>query len=520
MSHRFLSTLLLITSVSAPLAAQEHEHHPAEQLGTVHFPTSCRAESAPIFDRGVALLHSFEFGASIRAFNEVLASDSTCAMAYWGIALSRWSNPMAAGNRTPPMLEPGRQAAMAAARLAARATDRERGYVAAVNELYADYELRDQRTRVAAYERAMADLVARQPVDTEAQIFHAIALVAAASPTDKSYANQIAAGTTLERLWERQPDHPGLAHYIIHAYDVPALAPRARVAAARYARIAPSAAHALHMPSHTFTRVGMWEESIETNRRSMDAALRTGSIGEALHAADYMTYAALQLHRDSSAKAIVDTLPWLAARFDATAITGAAPGSAGVFALAAIPARYALERRDWKMAASLAPRATPYPYADALTWFARSLGASHTDDVASARVSVDSLGAIRERLLAQKESYWAEQVAIQRLGAQGWLALAERKPDSALVMMREAAVHEDATEKNAVTPGPLAPAHELVADMLWELKRPREALAEYRLTLTKEPGRYRSLSGALAAARAAGDVNAQKEFAAKLSGVR
>jgi hypothetical protein len=517
MFRRLFSPLALLASLAAPLVAQEHEHHAAgEQLGTVHFPTSCRPQSAPTFDRGIALLHSFEFGASIRAFNDVLASDSTCAMAYWGIALSRWSNPMAAGNRTPAMLEPGRLAAVAATRLAPRTTERERGYIAAANALYADYENHDQPTRVAAYERAMAELVKQQPADTEAMIFHAIALVATASPTDKTYANQIAAGTTLEQLWERQPNHPGLAHYIIHAYDVPALAARARAAAARYARIAPSAAHALHMPSHTFTRVGMWEESIETNRRSMQEALRTGSFAEALHASDYMTYAALQLHRDAAAKTILDTLPAIAAHFDPMAITGAAPGSAGVFALAAVPARYALERRDWPMAASLAPKTSAFPWADALTWFARALGASHTGDVASARASIDSLGAMRERLLAQNESYWAEQVAIQRLGARAWLAFAEHQPDSALALMREAAVREDATEKSAVTPGPLAPAHELVADMLMELKRPRQALAEYRLTLTKEPGRYRSIYGAMTAARLAGDVKAEKEFWGRL----
>jgi hypothetical protein len=385
-----------------------------------------------------------------------------------------------------------------------------------VSELYADYEHRDQRTRVAAYERAMADLVAKQPADTEALIFHAIALVAAAAPTDKTYANQITAGATLERLWEKQPDHPGLAHYIIHAYDVPALAPRASLAAERYARIAPSAAHALHMPSHTFTRVGMWEQSVATNLRSMREATRTGAIAEALHAADYATYAYLQLHRDAAAKALVDSVPVLAARFDVNAITGAAPGSAGVFALAAMPARYALERRDWRMAASLTPTTTSFPYADALTWFTRALGAAHTNSLSAARVAIDSLGAMRERLLAQKESYWAEQVAIQRLGAQAWLALAEHHPDSALARMREAAVREDATEKAAVTPGPLAPAHELTGDMLMELGRSAAALAEYRLTLTKEPGRYRSLLGARNAARAEGDRAAESEFASKL----
>jgi hypothetical protein len=509
--------VLALAAAASRLGAQDHAHvQGAERLGTVHFATSCRAASAPTFDRGVALLHSFEFGASIGAFEDVLSADPDCAMAYWGLALSRWSNPMSAGLRTPAMLQPGRQAAAAAMRLAPAATERERGYIAAVAQLYDDDEHRDQRTRIAAYERAMAELVARQPADTEARIFHAIALVASAAPTDKTYANQIAAGATLERLWERQPDHPGLAHYIIHAYDVPALAGHARAAAARYARIAPSAAHALHMPSHTFTRVGMWEQSVATNLRSMQEAGRTGSIAEALHAADYATYAYLQLHRDAAAKAIVDSLPRLAARFDPAAVTGAAPGSAGVFALAAIPARYALERRDWKRAASLRPTPSAFPYTEALTYFARALGASRTGDAAGSRAAIDSLSAIHARLLAQHESYWAEQVAIARLAAQGWLDLAERRPADALARMREASDREDATEKSAVTPGPLAPAHELTGDLLMELGRPAEALAEYRKTLAKEPGRYRSLLGARAAARAAGERKAEGEFASLL----
>jgi proline-specific peptidase len=502
--------------------AQEHAHAPlSEQLGTVHFATSCSPAVAPTFDRAIALLHSFEFGASIRTFNQVLDADSTCAMAHWGIALSRWSNPMSAGNRSTSALESGRQAANAAARLAGRtlagrATDGERGYVDAVAQLYADYEHRDQRTRIVAYERAMADLVAKQPADTEAQIFHAIALVASAPPTDKTYAKQIEAGAILEKIWERQPNHPGLAHYIIHAYDVPALAARARVAAARYSQIAPSAAHALHMPSHTFTRVGQWQESVNSNLRSIAEAKRTGAIAEALHAADYATYAYLQTLQDSMASRILDSLPAYAARFDVNAVTGAAPGSAGVFALAAIPARYALERRDWKMAASLRPTTSPFPYADALTWFARALGASRLGDTAGARAGIDSLTAMRERLLVQKEAYWAEQVAIARLGAQAWLDLAERRREEAVTHMREASVREDATEKSAVTPGPLAPAHELMGDLLTELGRPAEALAEYRLTLTKEPGRFRSLYGAMLAARATGDRAIESQYASEL----
>ncbi|MBK5189685.1 MAG: hypothetical protein JJD97_15690, partial [Gemmatimonadaceae bacterium] len=243
--------LVLLASVSR-LGAQVHAHagDSVEQIGRVHFATSCADRVAPSFDRAVALLHSFEFGAAIAGFNDVLATDSTCAMAYWGIAMSRWSNPLAAGNRPTAALETGRKAADAAARLESHASARERGYIDAVRELYADYEHRDQRARVVAYERAMATLAAAQPADTEAQIFHALSLVASASPTDKSYASQRAAGAILEELWAKQPDHPGLAHYIIHAYDVPALAPLARRAAERYARIAPSAAHALHMPSH------------------------------------------------------------------------------------------------------------------------------------------------------------------------------------------------------------------------------------------------------------------------------
>jgi hypothetical protein len=451
---------------------------------------------APRFDRAVALLHSFEFGASIRAFEEVIAADSTCAMAHWGIALSRWTNPMAAGNRSPALLRQGKQSADAALRLGAGASERERGYIRAVGQLYEDFERRDQRTRIVAYERAMGELAARYPDDTEATIFHAIALAASASPTDKTYASQKRAGAILESLLAAHPDHPGLSHYIIHSYDYPPLADRARAAARRYADIAPAAAHALHMPSHTFTRVGMWEESVSTNRRSMEAALASGSISEVLHAADYAMYAYLQMGKEAEARAILDGLPALAARFDANAITGAAPGSAGFFALAAIPARWALERRAWREAAALRPTATAYPYTEAMTYFARSLGASRTGDLPGARVAIDSLASIQRRLSAGGEAFWAEQVAVQHLTAQAWLAFAERRFPVALARMREAAAREDATEKNAVTPGPLLPARELLGDMLMELRRPAEARAEYRATLRKEPNRRHALRGA------------------------
>lgn len=483
---------LLLASAAMSQEPSHHEHPSTERLGTVHFATSCNPKVAAQFDRAVALLHSFEFGASIRGFNDVLAGDSTCAMAYWGIALSRWTNPMAAGNRPTTLLQQGRQAVVAARRLGGPASERERGYINAVSQLYDDYEHKNQGTRVLAYSQAMGDLALRQPADTEAKIFYAISLVAAAPPTDKTYANQLKAGSILEPLWAKQPNHPGLAHYIIHTYDYPALAEKARAAAQRYAGIAPSAAHALHMPSHTFTRVGMWQESVDANKRSMDVALSTASIAEALHAADYSMYANLQLGKDSEAKAILDGLPALAARFDPNAITGAAPGSAGIFALAAIPARWTLERSAWTEAAALEPRASDYPYAEAMTYFARALGASHTGDLAKARSAIDSLSSIQERLSAKGEAYWSEQVAIQRVEAQAWVALAEHRTDDALAQMREAARREDATEKSAVTPGPLAPARELLGDMLMALNRASEAKTEYQATLLKEPNRRHS----------------------------
>ena len=499
MTRTSVATVAVLLALPASAAyPQQHAHPtraPQAQFGTVHFVTTCAPKVAPQFDRAVTLLHSFEFRASIRTFDDVLAADSTCAMAYWGIALSRWGNPMAAGNRPVALLRQGRDAADAAVRLGARASERERGYIHAVSRLYDDVEHTDQRTRIVAYERAMHDVVERQPADTEAMIFHAISLTASASPTDKTYVNQRTAGSILEPLWAKQPNHPGIAHYIIHSYDYPPLAGKAREAARRYARIAPSAAHALHMPSHTFTRVGMWEESVNTNNRSMKVALSDGSIAEALHASDYAMYANLQLGREAAARAILDGLPALAARFDPNAVASAAPGSAGVFALAAIPARWALERRAWTEAAALEPRASDYPHTEAMTYFARALGASRIGDLARAHAAIDSLASIQQRLSAKNETYWAEQVAIQQLAAQGWLDLAEQRETAALAHMRDAAAREDATEKSAVTPGPLAPARELLGDMLLALGRSAEAVEEYRATLRREPNRRHSLRG-------------------------
>ena len=509
---------LFLALSAGRLTAQGHvmPQGPSDRLGSVHFATSCAPSTAPEFDHAIALLHSFEFGAAISGFTRVLDADSTCAMARWGIALSRWGNPMSIGNRTTASLDAGRRAADVATRSAGHANAREQGYIAAVAHLYADYEHTPQRARVVAYEKAMADVVAAQPADTEAKIFHAIALVAAAPPTDKTYANQLAAGALLEELWVIKPDHPGLAHYLIHTYDVPALAGRARIAAERYAQIAPSAAHALHMPSHTFTRAGLWQESVNTNRRSIVAARAEAGYGEALHASDYSEYAYLQMRNDSAAKAIIGTLPALMKDFDPNALVGAANGVAGYFALAAIPARYALERRNWTDAEALVPLTTAYPFTEAMTYFAIALGASHNGHLATSRTAIDSLAAIRDRLRTAGEAYWMEQVAIQHLGASAWLALAEHHDSAAVALMQEAAMREDATEKSAVTPGPLAPAHELLGDMLTQLGRPAEALAQYRATQAREPNRFRTLDGAMKAAAASGDSAASAQYAAQL----
>ncbi|HZC65050.1 MAG TPA: hypothetical protein VE545_00635, partial [Candidatus Dormibacteraeota bacterium] len=347
-----------------------------EALGDVHFATSCNAAAQKEFDRAVALLHSFQFSRAIAGFNTVLANDPACGIAYWGIAVSDWSNPFAANLKDPSQLQIGRENAEHGKVLSAK-TERERAYIAAVGKLYADFENSAQRARLLAYRDAMHDLAAKYSEDHEAQIFYALALAASEDPSDKTYASRLQAGAILEKLFKAEPNHPGLAHYIIHTYDVPALADRALIAARRYSVIAPDAPHALHMPSHTFTRTGFWQESIDANIAATAAARREGQTAEELHCTDYQVYAYLQTGQDQAARRIVDSLPEIAARFDPNEVVSGAGGpAAGYFALAAIPARYALERQDWKQAAQLPVHETPSPYTEAMTWFARGLGAA------------------------------------------------------------------------------------------------------------------------------------------------
>jgi hypothetical protein len=522
---RSLVSATLASLVLAPLPARAQHEAPAahqhaagaghEQLGTVDFATSCSAAAKPVFNRAVALLHSFEFGDAIKGFTATLAADPSCAMAEWGIALSRWGNPFNLAQRAPGPLQEGLAAALRGKALKP-ATPREQAYLDAVAALFTSADTIDQRTRIVAYRDAMAAVAAANPADVEAQIFYALSIAASHTPSDKTYANLLKAAAILEGLIEKYPDHPGLAHYIIHSYDVPALADRALVAARRYATIAPSAPHALHMPSHTFTRVGSWQESIDTNIASANAARAVGATAEELHAMDYQAYAALQTGQDAIARELVAALPAIKARFDADAVTGAAPGSAGLFAMASIPARYALERGDWKAAAALTPEPTRFLYPEAQTWFAKALGAAHGGDAAATRAAIAELLRIRDELTAKKEAYWAEQADIQRRAASAWLALAEGRTADALTEMVAAAQAEDGTDKAAVTPGPLAPARELVGEMLLQAGKADEALQAFEATLAKEPNRFRALSGAIRAATLAGRTDTARRHAQTL----
>lgn len=485
---------VVAASLSAPLMGQQADHADgAEKLGNVRFEVSCAAAVQPKFNRAVALYHSFHWVEGTKAFREIAQLDPKCGMAYWGLAMIAADNPFTWPGALN--LKEGPQLIEKAKEVGA-GTQRERDYIEALGQLYNDHANTPHRARAIRYEEAMGKLAARYPNDLEARVLYGLAISANHDLNDSTYERPLKAVALLEPLFKAHPDHPGVPHYIIHSYDYPPLADKARAAARRYAGIAPTAAHALHMPSHTFTRVGMWQESISTNERSMRVALSNGSIAEAMHAADYAMYANMQLGRNAAARAILDTLPTLQARFNPDAITGAAPASAGFFAMASIPARWALERRAWADAAALEPRATAYPYTEAMTYFTRALGASRTGDLAKAKASADSLASIQARLKANGEGFWTEQVAIQALAATAWIHLAEGRVDSALVGMREAVRREDATEKNAVTPGPLVPARELLADMLVILKRPDEAKTEYQATLKKEPGRRHSLRGA------------------------
>lgn len=509
---RRLALLALSLLPAAALAQAPSHDHPAgkpEKLGNVSFDVTCAAATRPKFERAVAMLHSFWFDAADKAFSDIIASDSTCALAYWGRAMTTMGNPMTRVGPSPERQRMGLALATRAKALSANASHREQMYADAVLAYYRDHETRDHLTRMKAHEQAFERLRSMHGDDMEATIFYARTVVANAPPTDQTFANQIAAANLLQPLFDKHPNHPGLAHYLIHAYDAPAIAKNGAKAAQAYAGIAPDAPHALHMPSHIFTRLGYWDESIETNARSARAEPDSNA---AVHPMDYMVYAFLQQGRERDAKRVVD-------RATLNSNTERFYGGVLGYNFVAMPARYALEREAWAEAATLRLPMGGAPNVRAVTHFARAIGAARSDNVAQARVEHDSLASLKAQLDKANDSYWATIVEAQRLAASSWIALASRDTVGALRLARSAADLEETVEKHPVTPGPILPARELEGDMLLLLGRNAEALGAYEKTLVREPRRLRALSGAVKAAHKAGNHDAAHRHDTTLKGL-
>jgi tetratricopeptide (TPR) repeat protein len=483
---------------TAPSLAQDSAE---QRLGQVDFKTSCNEEAQRRFNRGMRYQHSFWYRASKDVFEDALKSDPACAIAYWGIALSLLYNPHSA----PPAPNlPLGLAAIEKARAMGAKTERERDYIDALAVMYVDYDKIDHRSRVQAYLKKMEALAQKYPNDDEAQINFAITLNVAASPADKTYALQLKGAALLEPISKRLPRHPGVVHYLIHLYDYPPIAEKGLDAANRYAKIAPAAPHAQHMPSHIYTRVGLWKESIAANKASVQAARADKEYGDQLHGQDYMVYAYLQLAQDKEARGVIDEM---------AAVSEVNPNAMGAFfALAASPARYMVERGDWNGAAALKVPQTRFLHVMAISHFARALGAARSGKPDAAKADIAKLAELRDRLRAAKDAYWSEQVDIQWQVASAWLAHAEGRHDEALKALAAAADAEDKTEKAPVTPGPLAPARELYAAMLLERGEAAEALAAFVATLKKEPNRLGATLGAAKAAEKQGDTSKARTY--------
>jgi hypothetical protein len=493
--------LAAMLAAGASLAQPAFGKSDDKKLGQVHFETSCNAQAQQHFDRAMLYQHSFWYRASQAAFEDVLKADPECGIAYWGIALSLLWNPHVPA---PAKNLAEGATAIAKGRTAGAKSQRERDYIEALAVMYADHEKVDHRTRVVAYAKAMEGLAQKYPKDDEAQIHYALALNTSAAPSDKTYANQLKGAAILEPIFERQPQHPGVAHYLIHLYDYPPIAEKGLHAARLYAKIAPGAAHAQHMPSHIFTRVGYWKESIDSNVVSQRVAKEAADYHDQLHSMDYLVYAYLQLGQDQRARAVIDDMKTVAG-FTETFLPGP-------YALAVAPARYAIERGDWKSAAELAVRPSPLAHVQAITHFARALGAARTGDTQAAKADIAKLGELRDKLRQAKDGYWSEQVDIQAQVASAWVLYAEGKHDDALKAMSAAADAEDKSEKHPVTPGVPKPARELYGVMLLERGMGQEALAAFETTLKKEPNRLGAYLGAAAAAQKAGDVAKARDF--------
>ena len=506
-----VASLTLVASVWADADPANRAGDP-EKLGRVHFKTSCSPEAQRQFERALAMLHSFFFPETVKAFTAIPAIDPSCAIAYWGIAISQRPNPLV-GPFDAATLKRGLDAIEKGEAIGSK-TQRERDWLAALKEFYKDYDKVDQDTRTRNYEKAMERLAAKYPDDVESKIFHALALNETFD--HKSMEPLLKAIKILEPIDKKYPDHPGVTHYLIHSYDFPAIAKRGVPAANKYAKIAPSAPHAQHMPSHIYSMVGMWEESVMSNWRSvavandyMAKAKLDGTLGGVPHAYDFMAYAYLQLGQDMKARGLIqDTM-------SIKKVIGVP--LAGATARAAVPARYMLERQDWHGAAQLQPLGTGYPMAEAITHFARAMGSARSGDAAAAQADIEKLNEQRAALQKAGQGYWAGQVEIQILGAQAWTAQGQGNKSDALKFMRAAADLEDASEKHVAMENRLYPMRELLADMLMAQGEAAAALKEYETSLKNAPMRLRGFYGAAKAADASGDAKKAREYFEKLA---
>jgi tetratricopeptide (TPR) repeat protein len=490
----------------------------AKASGEVNFQISCGPAVQKTFKEAVWTLHSFWYPEALKGFTAVTEAEPGCAMGYWGIAMSHWYPLWFPPS--PAALKAGAEAVEKAV-AAGPKTEREKDYIAAIAAFYRDSDKLDHQTRAVAYEKAMEQVYLRYPEDREAAVFYGLALNASALPTDKTYANKRKAAEILNKVWAEQPNHPGVVHYLIHSDDSPQFAAAGLDAAICYSKIAPDVPHALHMPSHIFTRLGMWQQSIDSNRAAHAAAVAyvRKTLGpesfdsETVHTMDYLEYAYLQTAQDRGAKEVVDELTSFR--------QSAAPNLPTAYAVAAIPVRFALERRDWHAAASLSAPAIGFPlerfpWAEAMLSFARSLGAAQTGDIPGAQAEIAKLQSLENKLLEAKDSYWANQVEVQRLGAASILAHVQGDDKKAIELARAAADLDATMDKHPATPAAVLPARELLADLLLELNEPGAALKEYEQALRNDPNRFRSILGRARAAKQLGDIAASRDAYQKL----
>ena len=495
-------------------SAQTATHDLMEGRGRdVSFPVSCGTDIQPRFDASLAALHSFWYGQALKEFTAITEAKPDCAMAYWGIAMSVWNQIWAPP--TPANLKKGSDAMTQALALGAK-TPRERDYLDALAAFYTDHEKLDHRTRAAAYMRKMEEVAQRYPDDREARIFYALSLLATADALDKTYKNQLKAGEILEQIFAEKPQHPGPSHYLIHAYDYPALVDRALAAAQNYAICVTVVPHAIHMPSHTYVLLGRWKDTITANDAAETAEADRGTPEDRIHALDYLVYAHLQLAQDAKAKEALDLA--LKIENDLVARKHDSGLRARPFGLAAMEARWALERLDWATAANLPSRPSRYPYAESVPHFARAVGLARSGRPEQASSDLERLATLQKTLTDAKNLYWARQVSIQLKVASAWVDRALDRNAEAVALMQEAANAEETSETHdTLSPGPIGmTAHEALGLLLLELGRPSEAFDAFEASLRSSKNRLRSYAGAAAAAAAVGNTAAARSYYTKL----